>query len=62
MPMNAVQVKRLRKRLRLTQEGLAEAVGVHPMSVSRWERGVVAIPEPTAKLLRLLAAKKGAKR
>ncbi len=29
-----------RKRLGLTQEDLAETLGVHPMTVSEWERGV----------------------
>jgi DNA-binding transcriptional regulator YiaG len=27
---------------------------VHPMTVSRWERGTVSIPEPVARLLKLL--------
>ena len=56
--MRAAEVKRLRKRLGLSQAGLAEALGVHVMTVSRWEREVVNITEPTARLLRLLAAQK----
>jgi len=56
--MNAAQVKRIRRRLGFTQEGLAKVLGVHPMTVSRWERGTVNIPEPPAKLLRLLAAQR----
>lgn len=35
----------LRKRLGLTQGQLAELVGVHAMTVSKWERGVLA-PNP----------------
>jgi transcriptional regulator with XRE-family HTH domain len=48
------EVRRLRLHLGLTQLTLAERIGVHPLTVSRWERGVVHIPEPTAQLLRLL--------
>ena len=36
--------------------GLGKLVGVHWTTVSRWERETVTIPEPTAKLLRLLSA------
>lgn len=50
------EVLRLRKRLGLKQTELAARVGVHPITVSRWERDRVHVPEPTAKLLRLLAA------
>ena len=37
--MNAGEVKALRNRLHLTQKKLAEAVGVQPNTVARWERG-----------------------
>jgi len=53
--MDRKEVRRLRHRLGLTQLALAERIGVHPFTVSRWERGVVNVPEPTAQLLRLLA-------
>jgi transcriptional regulator with XRE-family HTH domain len=56
--MTAGDVRRLRKRLGLTQVELGELTGVHAMTVSRWERGTVAIREQTAKLLRLLEASK----
>lgn len=56
--MTKSEVLRLRRQLKATQEGLAEMLGVHAMTVSKWERGVVNIPEPTARLLRLLAGKK----
>ncbi len=49
------EVHRIRKRLGLKQTELAARVGVHPITVSRWERERVRVPEPTAKLLRLLA-------
>lgn len=53
--MTGDEVRALRKRLRLTQAGLAEAVGVAPNSVARWERGEMAIRESAARLMRLLA-------
>jgi putative transcriptional regulator len=36
--MNVV-VKKLRKRLDLPQTEFGQLLGVHPMTVSRWERG-----------------------
>lgn len=47
-------VRRLRERLGLTQTELAELAGVHPMTVSRWERGAVVVRESTARLLAML--------
>ena len=41
----AVQIERLRQRLRLNQAGLARLLNVSPMAVSRWER---AVNEPEA--------------
>ena len=43
-PVTARQMKNLRARLDWSQERLAEALGVHPMTVSKWERGENAIP------------------
>lgn len=40
-----LSIASLRKRLGLTQGQLAELVGVHAMTVSKWERGVLA-PNP----------------
>lgn len=37
--MNADEVKALRNRLHMTQKKLAEAIGVQPNTVARWERG-----------------------
>ena len=39
----AIRIKPLRQRLGLTQRALAEAVGVHPNTVARWERGELGI-------------------
>ena len=44
----------LRRRLGFTQVELAEQLGVHPITVSKWETGVHKVPTPVAKLLRLL--------
>jgi transcriptional regulator with XRE-family HTH domain len=49
------EVKRLRRALGLKQTELADKLGVHPITVSRWERDIVRMPEPTARLLTLLA-------
>ncbi len=56
--MTAPQLKRLRAKLGLDQVELARRLGVHPMTVSRWERGVIHIPKATAELLKLWAARK----
>ncbi len=45
------EVRRIRERLTLTQAALARALGVTRVTVTRWETGVYAIPEPTARLL-----------
>jgi DNA-binding transcriptional regulator YiaG len=44
-------VRRIRHGLQLTQAALARALGVTRVTVARWEIGVYAIPEPTARLL-----------
>jgi transcriptional regulator with XRE-family HTH domain len=48
------ELQRLRKRLGLTQVELAARVGVTRVTIGRQERGEVRIPEPTARLIRLL--------
>jgi DNA-binding transcriptional regulator YiaG len=53
--MKGTDVQRLRRKLGLTQAALAARLGVHKLTVSRWECDRVRITEPTAHLLRLLA-------
>ena len=53
--MTGTDVQRLRWKLGLTQAELAARLGVHALTVSRWERGQVRVTEPMARLLRLLA-------
>jgi len=54
--MTGTEVRRIRKRLRLTQAALATRVGVHANTVARWERGEVCVTEPVARLIRYVAA------
>jgi molybdopterin-binding protein len=54
-----MDVRALRRRTGLTQTGLAELVGVHPITVSKWERGVLAPNRHQLALLRALAAPPG---
>lgn len=44
-------MRRIRHGLQLTQAALARALGVTRVTVARWETGVYAVPEPTARLL-----------
>jgi len=46
----------------MTQEELAEVLGVHSMTVSKWERGAQRIPEPVARLMHRLQAERRAKK
>jgi DNA-binding transcriptional regulator YiaG len=48
-------VRRLRKKLDLTQEGLAHRLGVTTVSVNRWEQGHYAPRGLSAKALDALA-------
>lgn len=47
-------LKALRSRLGVSQSQLAELVGAHPMTVSRWERGVLRPSDHQERLLRSL--------
>lgn len=40
--------------MKLRQEDLAKRMAVHRHTIIRWESGEVRIPEPMARLLRLL--------
>jgi transcriptional regulator with XRE-family HTH domain len=53
--MTGREVRRTRKLLGLSQAAFAERVGVDVGTVSRWERGVLAIGSTAAILIRLLA-------
>ena len=53
--MTGTDLRRLRKRIGLTQRQLATRAGVHWNTVARWERDEVRITEPMARFLALLA-------
>jgi transcriptional regulator with XRE-family HTH domain len=59
--MTPREAKRLRKKLGLTQVELARKLGLHPMTISKWERGAEPIMKQTALVLRLLAEAEGRK-
>lgn len=42
--MKGAQLKRRRKALGYSQQELAEALGVHVMTLSKWERDVLEVP------------------
>jgi transcriptional regulator with XRE-family HTH domain len=50
------QLRAIRRELGLTQAALAEAVGVRPNTVARWERGELGISKPMARLVEKIAA------
>jgi molybdopterin-binding protein len=54
-----MKVAALRARLNVTQTKLARLIGVHPMTVSRWERGVLAPSRHQRALLRALEGARG---
>ena len=51
--MTPEEIRQYRGRLGLTQAELATMLGVDPVSVSRWERGVRVPPMPTVLRLAL---------
>jgi len=53
--MDGTELRRIRKRLGLTQAELAAKVGVARNSIARQERGELGIKESLARLLELLA-------
>lgn len=48
------EIKFLRKRLDLSQRGLADLLGYSDQQVRRWENDVAEMPNPASRLLRLL--------
>jgi DNA-binding XRE family transcriptional regulator len=49
--MNDLDVKKIRKKIGVSQEVLAEMVGVHPRTVQNWEAGGV-VPKSKHAILR----------
>lgn len=52
------EARYLRKELEMTQEQLAERLGVHRVSVARWETGDVAMGQAESMALRAMVAMK----
>lgn len=48
------ELKFLRKRLNLSQKGLADLLGYSDQQVRRWENDIAEMPSPASRLLRLL--------
>lgn len=60
--MTPDELKAIRKRLGLSQEGLARELQLASMTISRWERGLFNIGRPEAEMIRRFASgKAGAK-
>ena len=55
MPMTGDELRGIRAKLGLTLVGMAELIGVHWNTIARWERDEVGIPEPAARLARILS-------
>ena len=55
----AAQIRKLRAALDLTQQGLAQELGVRQQTVSEWETGMYAPRGASAKLLDLVAEQAG---
>jgi DNA-binding transcriptional regulator YiaG len=49
-------LRRLRKRLKLTQPKFAALIGVHLVTVKKWETGTLGMKATTEKLIGLLVA------
>lgn len=55
--MKGSELKKLREGMNLTQAELAEKIGVRSNTIARYERGELKIPEPVARLVKILAEK-----
>ncbi len=53
--MTGKELLAIRKRLQLSQALLAKRLGVHRVTVAKWEAGTNPVPEMAAKLMRLIA-------
>jgi DNA-binding transcriptional regulator YiaG len=56
--MTKEEARKIRESLGLTQIDFAKLLGVHNVTVNRWESGYIRIPEATARYLRLAANQK----
>lgn len=61
-PMSGPELKARREALNLDQAQLAERLGVHKRTVSKWERGVHAIPEMVTLAFQVLERPKRSRR
>lgn len=52
--MNSLDVKKIREQLNISQEKLAEMLGVHPRTVQNWESGTTIPKAKHAKLRGLI--------
>lgn len=59
--MTAAEVQVVRTRLGLSQVQLAQLLGVHPLTVSKWERGLLGPTPHQAALLQSFAQASEAK-
>ena len=55
-------LRRIRRRLGLSQVELAKRLGRHSQTISEYERGVLDVPEIVAGFMRLLDEREKAKR
>jgi DNA-binding transcriptional regulator YiaG len=53
--MKPSDLRRLRRRLKLSQAGFAALVGVASNTVARWERGELGMKGTTGRLIQMLA-------
>lgn len=56
--MTGDELRKIRARLKLTQQKFAELIGTTRNTVARWERGELGMRETTARLIRLIASQK----
>ncbi len=61
-PMSGSDLKARREALGLDQCALADKLGVHKRTISKWERGVHAIPEMVTLAFQVLEASKPKRR
>ena len=59
MTWDAKQVRALRRALKLTQQELAQELGVRQQTVSEWETGAYAPRGASARLLDIVAERTG---